>query len=180
MSRDYYKILNVSPDATPEEIRGAYRSLAFRYHPDRNPRPAAAWLMAAVNEAYEVLSDPRKRMAYDRGRIKKDSPLDAVVLRAARQMLLNNDWLFVREHQKEILLKHRKRSVQVFLTPEVNPANLNSYKQRAQCFSVVMALRITFPLDLTPSTLAVIDLVHSRVYGDFPDDAHRTLFRDFF
>ena len=59
MAEDYYKVLQVSPDAKPEEIQRAYRSLARRYHPDLNSSPTASTLMAVINEAYEVLSEPK-------------------------------------------------------------------------------------------------------------------------
>lgn len=63
--KDYYEILGVSRDADEEEIRRAYKRLAMKYHPDRNPDPKAAELMKEVNEAYAVLSDPEKRQIYD-------------------------------------------------------------------------------------------------------------------
>ncbi len=65
-TRDYYALLGVSRDASPEEIKRAYRRLALQCHPDRNPDdPEAAERFKAVTEAYEVLSDPRKRQRYD-------------------------------------------------------------------------------------------------------------------
>lgn len=64
--RDYYDILGVSRTATPEEIRRAYRRLARQYHPDVNKSPDAEERFKEINEAYEVLSDPDKRAAYDR------------------------------------------------------------------------------------------------------------------
>ncbi len=64
--RDYYETLGLRRGATEEEIKKAYRSLAFRYHPDRNKDSAAEDRFKEINEAYEVLSDPGKRSTYDR------------------------------------------------------------------------------------------------------------------
>lgn len=65
-NHNYYDLLKVSPHADGQEIRSAYRKLAFEYHPDRNKEnPRAADRMKAINEAYAVLSDPAKRKQYD-------------------------------------------------------------------------------------------------------------------
>lgn len=65
--RDYYVVLEVSRTATGDEIKRSYRSLAMRYHPDRNPDdPAAEDSFKEASEAYAVLSDPDKRSQYDR------------------------------------------------------------------------------------------------------------------
>jgi len=64
--KDYYQILGVGGNASPEQIRQAYRKLAFQYHPDRNKgNPAATEKMKEINEAYATLSDARKRREYD-------------------------------------------------------------------------------------------------------------------
>jgi curved DNA-binding protein len=64
--KDYYKILGVSRNATPDEIKKAYRKLAMKYHPDRNPgKKEAEDKFKDINEANEVLSDPQKRARYD-------------------------------------------------------------------------------------------------------------------
>lgn len=65
--RDYYDVLGVNRDASDEEIKKAYRRLAMKWHPDRNPdNPKAEEHFKEAKEAYEVLSDAQKRGAYDR------------------------------------------------------------------------------------------------------------------
>jgi DnaJ-class molecular chaperone len=63
---DYYKALGVDKNASPEEIKKAFRKLAVKYHPDRNPNDKAAEdKFKDINEAYAVLSDPKKKEEYD-------------------------------------------------------------------------------------------------------------------
>lgn len=64
--RDYYEVLGVGKNATEDEIKKAYRKLAIKYHPDRNPDDAKAEeKFKEAAEAYDVLHDPQKRQAYD-------------------------------------------------------------------------------------------------------------------
>ena len=64
--RDYYEVLGVDRNADAKAVKKAYRSLAMKYHPDRNPGDAsAAETMKDVNEAYAVLNDPKKRELYN-------------------------------------------------------------------------------------------------------------------
>lgn len=81
---DYYAVLQVSPDAEMEVIQAAYRRLAAKYHPDVAPSPGAVERMKLLNAAYEVLSNPQKREAYDRyraGRQRQGHPAPGAPLR---------------------------------------------------------------------------------------------------
>jgi DnaJ-class molecular chaperone len=63
--RDYYDILGVKKTASDAELKSAYRKLALQWHPDRNKAPDAEAKFKEINEAYQVLSDPKKKSSYD-------------------------------------------------------------------------------------------------------------------
>lgn len=65
--RDYYEVLGVARDADQKAIKGAFRNLAMKYHPDRNKEPGAEDHFKEIAEAYAILSDPEKRAKYDSG-----------------------------------------------------------------------------------------------------------------
>ncbi len=78
---NYYTLLGVPRDATPEEIQRAYRWAARRYHPDRNPSPEATEQFLRIQEAYETLRDPQRKAAYDRKLPSLTEAEDLVTLR---------------------------------------------------------------------------------------------------
>lgn len=69
--KDYYRILEVHQDASPEVIERAYKTLARKYHPDAYPPEQRQWAtkkMQEINEAHDVLTDPKRRSEYARWR----------------------------------------------------------------------------------------------------------------
>ena len=62
---DYYSVLEIGPSAGTVEVNSAFRRLAWRYHPDRNPAPGATLQFQDINQAHQVLSDPERRAEYD-------------------------------------------------------------------------------------------------------------------
>ncbi len=80
----YYDVLQVERHAPPERVRAAYRKLAQKYHPDKMPGNAnAARAMAAINAAYEVLSDTERRAEHDRWIRRLERPATRVVVAPA-------------------------------------------------------------------------------------------------
>ena len=67
MKRDYYEMLGIAKSASKDEIKSAYRKLALKYHPDKNPgNKEAEEKFKEINEAYEILSDDSKKQQYDK------------------------------------------------------------------------------------------------------------------
>ncbi len=82
--KDYYQILELDKSATPDQIKKAYRHLALKWHPDKNPdhREEAEQKFKDIAEAYAVLSDPKKRERYDRFGSLSDVPEDGFASQA--------------------------------------------------------------------------------------------------
>jgi curved DNA-binding protein CbpA len=81
LQSDYYKILNISRNASEQEIKTSYRELALKYHPDKNDSShMATEFIKLINKAKEVLSDPVKRAEYDDRMGRKDFLYDIICL----------------------------------------------------------------------------------------------------
>ena len=180
MGLDYYELLHLTPAATFEEVHKAYRALAMQYHPDRNSTPDASSTMAAINEAYSILSEPSRRRQYDQEH-EKAEPFDIAgpILRAAHETLLKQGWAVLQDTDRMVVLEQGMRTVRVSFVPRADNALLKKTSRQFPGFSVVMAVEIETPFNLSFNT-ALIDLVHSSHIGaPFPDQAYRSLFAPF-
>jgi DnaJ-domain-containing protein 1 len=183
MKSDHYKILEVRRDAPLEEIQHAYRNLALRYHPDRNPAPDAATRMRAINEAWEVLGDSNRRAEYDAllNRPVLHPEFAAAILLAARDLLLRGGWRVLEENARTLMLESARQKVRVFFFERVDNTMLAGLVRQFPEFCVVLALRVEGPV--RPGAV-VIDLIRSECHGtalpDGPDGAScRSLFAPF-
>ena len=108
---DYYETLGVARDATDEEIKKAYRKLAFQYHPDRNPgNEKAEAKIREINAAYEIIGDPESRKTYERLRFgvyeAREMPPDPAVILEEMERKLHDEG---RKEIFAILMKDAKR-----------------------------------------------------------------------
>jgi hypothetical protein len=179
MSLDHYKVLELRREASAEDIQRAYRTLALRYHPDRNGASDAAARMSAINEAWAVLGDPSRRREYDISLAKPalHPEFAAAILLAARDVVLRGGWKVVEDHGKALVLERSRERIRVlFLDRLDNPLLLGLASQSPEpC--VALALRIEGPIG--PSATA-IDLMHSENFGaPLPEEPARSLFSAF-
>ncbi|MBA4056881.1 MAG: hypothetical protein C0490_19360, partial [Marivirga sp.] len=152
---DYYRILGISQSSNADQIKRAYRRLAVIYHPDKNPDPNAENIFKEINEAYDVLSDPDKKSAYD-------------------QRLQNP---FVEILQTEAQPRHRD--------PRYRPAKSKPYRKSERenlrelmeeylpivhritlfCFLLSTCLLIDFALPLRESNEQITEVFTKRTYS---------------
>jgi curved DNA-binding protein CbpA len=179
-AEDYYAILHLNAGATGSEIHRAYRVLAMQYHPDRNPAPEAASIMAQINEAYSVLSDPARRRKYDkRQRMSCENDLALPIVAAARAALLRQRWTVLHDDGSQLILEDASRRVRVNFIDRLTDDKLRKLSRQCTEFTVVLAVEMQRPINLSLQ-IAVIDLVHSKHYGAaFPDEHYRALFQPF-
>jgi curved DNA-binding protein CbpA len=105
IQKDYYAILGVHPAATLADIKRAYRRLARQHHPDTNKNPDAARRFRQITEAYEVLSDPARRKAYDQTRPPAPEPLatpDTTAVISRLLAVLEGAGTAIRRHHPQI------------------------------------------------------------------------------
>jgi curved DNA-binding protein CbpA len=180
MDADYYAILQLQAGATPEDVHRAYRALAMRYHPDRNSAPGAAAMMAQINEAYAVLSEPSRRRTYDKGqRLNCRNDLALPIVAAARDAILRQRWTVLHDEGSSLLLEQSTRRVRIHFVDRLTIEALRKLSRQYTGFAVVLAVEMERPINLSLH-VAVIDLLHSSHCGaPFPDDGYRVLFEPF-
>jgi len=79
--KDHYAVLGLEADASLAEVKSAYRKSASKFHPDKNSAPDAPTRFREIQEAYELLSDPTRRQAYDENRRRSlvENPLESAL-----------------------------------------------------------------------------------------------------
>jgi hypothetical protein len=181
MARKHYDILQIKPGASADEIQHAYRKLAMRYHPDRNPAPDAAAKMADINEAYEILQDPFQRGNADPP-IPKIIPADDLIfsiLSAARAVILRNGWTATHEENSLVLFETGNPRVRILLTDRLTKDFLLRISRQFREVSAVLAVQIEGPIAVG-AKITVIDLMHAEWHGaPVPDGPCKSLLSGF-
>ena len=185
MERRHYDILQIQPDATPDEIQHAYRALAMRYHPDRNSSPDAARKMAAINEAYETLRggtrgksrEPAPEIPLRESALNLD--LAVSVRNAARAMILRQGWTPVHEDDSITTFVFGKSGAKVALVDQLTTGSLARIIRRFNGLTAVLAVRIEGPF-VTGRQITVVDLMHAQRHGAaIPEGPSKTLLSAF-
>jgi len=169
MTRKHYDILQVKPESSIEEIQRAYRRLAMRYHPDRNPSPDAASQMAAINEAYETikLSERRQPMESTDSRESRPAPIDDLtvsITSAARLVILRHGWSVSHDDGSRVVFEIGKPAVRILLADRLNNDGMLRYARQYRDLAAILAVRLEGPIPVT-ARITVIDLMHAQRYG---------------
>jgi hypothetical protein len=157
MARIHYDILQIQPTASADEIQHAYRQLALRYHPDRNPGSDAASQMAAVNNAYRILHDSPDQ------RVRRDE-LTASIFAAARAVILRHGWTQSHAASNVSMFTIGNPSVRIALTDHLSNDSLLRYSRQHADLAAVLAIHLAGPIP-PGSRLTVIDLMHAERHG---------------
>ncbi len=178
--RDYYRILDLPHTATAGEVQHAYRRLARRHHPDRNPAPDAAERMALINEAYEWLGDADKRSIYDRRFVAAEPvELQTAVLDAVRDALKQRSPRWLASDGADAVLEAGGRRIAVRFVGLLGSAELEDWRRALDGLvrrgivdgGVCIAYRVFLdgaalrPESSRARPFAILDLVEARVHG---------------
>jgi len=181
MARKHYDILQINPDASSDEIQRAYRKLAMRYHPDRNPAPDAAVQMAAINEAYEVLQDPLQRGSAEQpvARVNPAENLAFSILSAAKAVILRNGWTVAHEENSVVIFETGSPRVRILLTDRLTKDSLLRISRQFREIAAVLAVQIEGPIAVG-AKITIIDLMHAQWHGaPVPEGPCRSLLSGF-
>jgi hypothetical protein len=172
--KDYYKMLNLQPGATQQEIKRAYRRLALRYHPDTNrgSQYSEAWFRE-LQEAYKTLTQPELREAYHQERwlqqslgrpLQTAAPLTPETIRAEAQQLAHQV-----EHLDHFRMDHKalQQSLLQLLSPEKLEALLHYHLQEVNRNITRQVIAATIPLDY-PYQQAVFAQLQKLCVSDPP------------
>lgn len=178
--RDYYRILDLPHTATAGEVQHAYRRLARRHHPDRNPAPDAAERMALINEAYEWLGDADKRSIYDRRFVAAEPvELQTAVLDAVRDALKQRSPRWLASDGADAVLEAGGRRIAVRFVGLLGSAELEDWRRALDGLvrrgiadgGVCIAYRVFVdaeswsPRNVNARPFAAVDLVEARLFG---------------
>jgi hypothetical protein len=181
MTHKHYDILQITPNASADEIQHAYRKLAMRYHPDRNPAPDAAAKMADINEAYEMLQNPIQRGVAE-APISKVHPTDDLthsILSAARAVILRNGWTVSHEENSLVLFETGTPRVRIALTDRLRKDSVLRISREFPEIVAVLAVQIEGPI-APGMKVTIIDLMHAQWHGaPVPDGPCKSLLSGF-
>ena len=191
-SVDYYSILKLANDASPDQVHHAYRALAREYHPDRNPTPEARSRMTLINEAFECLKDLEKRRAYDRRfSIAAPPELQRAVLAAADEVVGGSDWRRLTLGDGDSIMERKDRKIFLRLSRALGDAELDAWAHAsvrafhgglADCsvvlaYKLLVAERIPNAIHHLERPAIAIDLLASTLVGaEFPDPDYGAVF----